>query len=87
MVVELGEGAFGEVFFMAQFRQDAVGVGAFVHTQGCDFGHAVGPLLRVEPVVAQVDEMGLRALALVQLKRRAAGAPFGDEFLRGVMGQ
>ena len=31
--------------------------------------------------LAQVDKMGLRALALVQLERGATGAPFGDEVL------
>ena len=33
--------------------------------------------------VAQVNKVALRALLFVSMKRRAAGAPFGDEVLCG----
>ena len=50
LVVELGQRALGQVFFMAESGDDAVGVRRCLHAQRNDFGQALRPLRRVDSV-------------------------------------
>lgn len=55
-VVELGQGALTQLFFVASFGDDAVWVGRGAHAQRHDFGQALRPVRRIQPVVAQGGE-------------------------------
>ena len=55
-VVEFGQGAIAQLFFVAGFGDDTVGVGRGGHAQRHDFGQPLRPVRRVQPVVAQGGE-------------------------------
>ena len=52
-VVEFGQGALAQLFLVAGFGDDAVGVGRGGHAQRHHFGQALRPVRRIQPVVAQ----------------------------------
>jgi hypothetical protein len=95
LVVEVGEGAPGDFLLEAGLGDDAIGVRALVHAQRNHLGDALGPLGRVEPGVAQIDEapggagdwQGVRSNFARQIGRdqRAIGQRFGA-LVRGIGG-